>query len=69
MPSPWYFYVDEAFHRLLARWAYGTGWRFCDWVERRYQGGPEPPTIHNELTPQTSNSTSAAVTCCCSKCR
>lgn len=34
---PWYYYVDEALHRILAPLGYGTGWRFCDWVERRYQ--------------------------------
>lgn len=33
---PWYYYVDEAMHRLGLTRSGTLGGRFCDWVDRQY---------------------------------
>ena len=36
---PWYYYMDNLFHRLFKH--YGVGSWFCDWTDRRFLSGPQ----------------------------
>lgn len=76
MTLPWYFYVDEAFHRLFKHYGSvnGVGRRFCNWVERRYQRDGRPQTPITCMTKMNQSTTSSSVgpvkfLCGCSECR